>query len=215
MLKQSFLARRHPVNVLRRDALLADLLAQFPPTNILERSTCEHLAGTLEQLEVMKPGSPDWQRLVQTAQTLSGSLEESRSARVAGTPPDDYENATDDQIIERLEALLTYAHETRDLRHHVERAVAAEKAQPVLQAEGVTKPTSANDVPTASSAVVPAPEPTCPYGCGTLTRCAEIKETNYAAWEVLHGNDPKEVKKRDEHATKVMIHQVGKPNPWL
>ena len=59
----NFVARRHPVNVLRRDALLAELVAEFTPATILERSNCAHLAATLEQLEVMKPGSTEWQRL--------------------------------------------------------------------------------------------------------------------------------------------------------
>ena len=58
-LRLNFAARRHPVNLIRREALLRDILAEFPPTNILERSTAEQLAGVLEQLEVLKPGSPD------------------------------------------------------------------------------------------------------------------------------------------------------------
>src|SRR5207244_5414736 len=68
-------ARRHPINVARRDALLADLVAQFPPANIIERANCEQLATTLAQLETIRPGSTDWQRLVTAAQTLGAALQ--------------------------------------------------------------------------------------------------------------------------------------------
>ena len=84
-LRQNFVARRHPVNVLRRDALLAELVAEFTPTTILERSNCAHLATTLEQLEVMKPGSTEWQRLVTVAQTLGLHDARSREPRAPST----------------------------------------------------------------------------------------------------------------------------------
>ena len=54
----------------------------------------------------------------------------------------------------------------------------------------------------------------CPYGCGTLARCAEIKATRPDAWAALHYSDPEEVKKRDEQATAVMMARIGKPQPW-
>ena len=73
-MRLNFGARKHPVNKLRRDALLAQLVADYQPNTTLLRSTCAHLAGTLEQLEVMKPGSPDWQRLVTVAQMLGTAL---------------------------------------------------------------------------------------------------------------------------------------------
>src|SRR5262245_64913198 len=63
MLKGSFLARRHPVNLLRRDQLLAKLTAEYNPNTQRLRSMCEQYAGVLEQLETMKPGSPEHQRL--------------------------------------------------------------------------------------------------------------------------------------------------------
>jgi hypothetical protein len=111
-LRLNFVARRHPVNVLRRDALLAELVADYQPNTTMLRSTCAHLAGTLEQLEVMKPGSPDWQRLVQTAQTLGAALHDARP-----TPPrtaTNYDSLTEDQLIERLEVMLKSCYERRD-----------------------------------------------------------------------------------------------------
>jgi hypothetical protein len=85
-LKHNFVQRKHPVNVLRRDALLKKLVADYQPQTTLTHASCEHLAGILEQLETMKPGSPDHQRLVQLSQTLGASLEESRRSREA--PPE-------------------------------------------------------------------------------------------------------------------------------
>ena len=113
-LKQNFVARRHPVNRLRRDALLAELVAEYRPTTTMLRSTCAHLAGTLEQLEVMKPGSPDWQRLVQVAQTLGAALEGSKPA--ARTDDPDTSNLTEDELVERVEVLLVHVRELRDAK---------------------------------------------------------------------------------------------------
>lgn len=65
-----------------------------------------------------------------------------------------------------------------------------------------------------SEASQPAPEPTCGYGCGTLTRCVEIKKTRPDAWRALHYTDPEEVARRNKEATAVMMARVGKPHPW-
>ena len=46
-----------PVNVLRRDQFLAELIAEFKPSTVVGRRNCEHLAGIYEQLEALKPGS--------------------------------------------------------------------------------------------------------------------------------------------------------------
>jgi hypothetical protein len=85
-LKLNFAARRHPVNKLRCRQLLDQFLAEYAPTTTLGRSTCEQLAGIIEQLEVLKPGSPEHQRLVQLAQQLGETLEASRPPRT--TLPD-------------------------------------------------------------------------------------------------------------------------------
>ena len=66
--------------------------------------------------------------------------------------------------------------------------------------------------PTAISEPEPEPEP-CPYCRQSPSRCAELKATNYEAWECLHHDDPEVVRKRDEIATKVMMQQIGKPLP--
>jgi len=80
-LRLNFVSRKHAVNKLRRQQILEQLLADYHPTTTLGHSSCDMLAGILEQLESMKPGSPDHQRLVQLSQLLGTSLEESRPAR--------------------------------------------------------------------------------------------------------------------------------------
>src|SRR5258708_33505768 len=45
MLKGSFLARRHPVNVLRKQQILNKLVAEYRPGTQLLQSTCEQFAG--------------------------------------------------------------------------------------------------------------------------------------------------------------------------
>jgi hypothetical protein len=84
-LRLNFVARKGPVNVLRRDALLAELVAEYQPRTVGTRSTCEQYAATLERLETSKPGSTEWQRLITIAQTLGAALDESQT-RATRTP---------------------------------------------------------------------------------------------------------------------------------
>ena len=116
-LKLNFTARKHPVNVLRRDALLAELVAEYQPNTTMLRLTCAHLAGTLEQLEVMKPGSPEWQRLVTVAQTLGAALNDARPHEPR--LPTDYGAMSEDELIERLEAMLKGCYERRDFKRNI------------------------------------------------------------------------------------------------
>jgi hypothetical protein len=191
-LRLNFVARKGPVNVLRRDALLAELVAEYQPRTVGTRATCEQYAATLERLETTKPGSTEWQRLITVAQTLGSALDESRSSRVAPVPTS---ALSLDEVAARAERTLAMV---ALLREHKEIDVVA---GPLVQAPA----------PTAD----PAPEPRCTYGCGTLARCAEMKATNYEAWEAIHGSDPEVVKKRDDLATTIMMKQIGKPHPWL
>lgn len=73
----------------------------------------------------------------------------------------------------------------------------------------------ANAPAVAEPAPPPKQEPLCQYGCGTLTRCEEIKSTRLDVWETIHGRDPEVMKKKDKEATAEMMSQLGKPNPWL
>ena len=87
-LKLNFSARKHPVNKLRRQQLLDKFVLDYRPNTQRLQSMCEQYAGIVEQLEVLKPGSPDHQRLVQLSQLLGAALEESQSSRETRTPSD-------------------------------------------------------------------------------------------------------------------------------
>jgi len=203
MLKGSFTARKHPVNLLRRDALLNKLVAEYEPRTTMQRATCEHLAGVLEQLESLKPGSTEHQRLVQLSQQLGEALEASRSTQ-AHVSNADYDALTDDQLIERTSAILCRLLEMRDEQQKGEAYVAAAVAEHA-GLPGEASVTSAGEavVPT----LAPAPEPVCQY---CHRKCVG---PDHVAYDVLHYNDPQEIKKRDEFATRTMMRQLGKPLP--
>ena len=144
---------------------------------------------------------------------------------------DDLGDATIDELIERTAAILRSLLETRD--HHAEFSrlrcgpndvdggpslddiTTVRAAGLLVQAE--TPTLSEGAAPTAVLAPAPEPKPAsdpqCGYGCGSLERCAEVKETNYAAWIVLHGLDPEVIKEKDERATQEMMLMIGKPLP--
>ena len=111
-LKLNFAARKHPVNKLRRQQLLDQLVSDYEPRTTMWRSTCEHLAATLERLESTKPGSPEWQRLVQTAQTLGTALEETRASHARTAT--NLEHLSADDLVARAEKLLETAYLLRD-----------------------------------------------------------------------------------------------------
>ena len=209
MLKGSFLSRRHPVNKLRRDQLLEKLIADYKPRTTLLESSCEMLAGILEQLEVLKPGSAEHQRLVLLSQTLGDTLEASRPRKAA---PDPLEGLSDEQVREKLSAAIASATRLLDADRPPPESTVEIQADEAREAE--SRPLA----PTPSEGIAPAVEPwpdvTCGYGCGTLARCAEIKATRPDDWRALHNRDPAEQARRDAEATAVMLKQIGKPSPY-
>jgi hypothetical protein len=180
-LKLSFVARKLPVNVLRRERILKKLVADYAPNTTLLHATCEHLAGVLEQLEVMKPGSPEHQRLVTLGQTLGDTLESSRRAAV--------------------QASLTHPDAITEVRRVLVRGDGQEEPIPSYGPKSEERPLETTPRESTTATV-------CRYGCGSLDRCAEIKETRPEAWRALHFLDPEEVKRRNEIATQEMLHQV-------
>jgi hypothetical protein len=215
-LRLNFVARRHPVNVLRRDALLADLLRQFPPANIVERSTCEHLAATLEQLETMRPGTTEWQRLVTAAQTLGAALHDPRETRASSSFPG----------VERMPTSALGA--ARDLlTRHARGETLSEfdrgrlsVLRSALHGELVLPPD-----PTASSMSDSPTVAAEPDSCGP-TEIAPVETTrasdmcpychqrpcvgrDHHAYEALHHDDPAEVERRRQEATAVMLKTMA------
>ena len=158
MLRHNFLARKHPVNKLRREQLLDKLVADYRPHTTLLKSTCEMLAGVLEQLEVLKPGSADHQRLVTLSQTLGENLEAHRASRPASSDTLDIDNASDAKLIETTTEILRQLLELGDAPRV--RSNTSSAAGPVVQAER-----DSTEPPTPTLAPAPKPDAICEY-CG-------------------------------------------------
>jgi hypothetical protein len=200
VLRHSFLARRHPVNKLRKQHLLDKLIAEYRPQTTLLHATCELLAGTLEQLEVLKPGSAEWDRLTNRAQQLGKELEASRPPRVETDGRDDL---TTDQFIEQTTEILRTLLRARDFEHApchpdgVDGGPAPGPETSPVPGEGVSPDPARNAAPMpapgfSEPASGPMPEPDCPY---CLRPCVGPE---HVAFAVLHWRDPQEVRRRNE-----------------
>jgi hypothetical protein len=215
VLKGSFLARRHPVNKLRRQQILEKLVSEHRPQTTMAFANCSHLAGILEQLEVLKPGSTEHQRLVQLSQTLADALDARSPANSPGVetmPSAALEMAAD--LLRRQQAGEQLS--DRELGQ-LDILRAAVDGRVALPADPPDAPPTPN--PTLTEArfepgdprhveeiphEAPHTEPArCQY-CGQ----APCVGAGHHAYEVLHYNDPTEVARRDGAATAVMLHQL-------
>jgi len=217
VLRHSFLARRHPVNKLRRQQLLDKFVRDYRPDTQRLQSMCEQYAGIVEQLEVLKPGSPDHQRLVQLSQLLGAALEESHVPPAARLRRQ-FGNLSSlmlTELVERTEKLAQDAREmARRAVDELQAAVRGDMPPPDPTPTGnVENGVDLDALPDARQSAAPAPEPEaplppCPHCGRTPVRCAELKQNALDQWRVLHGNDPAEVERRDAEATAVMMKMV-------
>jgi hypothetical protein len=184
----------------RRDALLAKLVADYQPQTTLEHSSCEMLAGILEQLEVLKPGGPDHQRLVQLSQLLGESLEASRASRSPTTT--NLEDLSPDALVAKAEKTLHMAKLLRDSKRAIDAPAATPSYSPT-ESEGPEP-----------EAVASAPEPICQYCHLPLARCEQIKATRLDNWRALHYSDPEEVERREKAATDEMFESLRRFGPY-
>lgn len=203
VLKGSFLGRKHPVNVLRRDQLLAENIAEYRPDTLHLRRACRWLANITERLESVKDGTPEHQRLVAMWTELTATLEASRTTR----QPANIDSLTHDQLIERTTTMLRHLLEMRDNEQRWAE-MSATYAHPD-GADGSPSPVgdpAQHDVPVVSAAVTPAPEPVCPY-----CRRPCIGPT-HSAYAVLHWDDPVEIERREKLATDEMFESLRRAN---
>jgi ribosomal protein L40E len=194
------------------EAIHASLLAEYVPQTTVLKETCGHLAAAYAELKTIPAGSLEWQRILNITQELSANLEASRPPQP--TPSDEFANLSNAEAIPKLREKLARTAKMLDLIEHGhqldvehEALVAAERTP--SQPEGVIGPSQ------PEAPIEEQPEPRCPYGCGTLAKCAEIKATRPDTWEVLHGRDPEVIRKKDEAATAEMKFMLGKRNPYL
>jgi len=220
----SFAARRHPVRLARRAQILAELVAQFPAADIVEQTEREQLAATLERLETTTPGCPAWQRLMAGATSLGAAIR-AEAPRTSALSPADLSDLSNDELLARsrqttarLEKLVALPDSDADapagelVRGGAIASQADVSPEPPADApETQTSPVS--PLPRLPSVALP-PEPKCQYCSLPVTDCESLRTRNLPTWRVCHGNDPAEIKRRDEEATAIMHHQIGRPKPW-
>jgi hypothetical protein len=225
VLRNSFLARRHPVNILHVEKLYMELAAQFEPATTVEKRTCEHLAFIYERLEKTKAGTADWQRLIQTSQTLVASLEDSRKARLAARDDRPLSDLSDAELEAHAASLLKNIERLRAERQAGEsapgRSDQGEGASPGPFGKTVPRPNppassqpSPSGKPEPASQPLPEPEP-CPYCRKSPSECAELKATSLEAWAAIHHDHPDEVEKRDAAATAEMFESLRRQQRGL
>ena len=115
--------------------------------------------------------------------------------RTASTPTD-LSDLTVDQLIDRVTTTLRMLLDMRDEQRKGQAFIAG-AVEALGDSEGYLVLESGDlGYDEQEAARVPAPAPICAYGCGTLTRCAELKERAIDAWRALHFKDPEEVERR-------------------
>jgi hypothetical protein len=216
-LRLNFKARRHPVNVLRRDAHLEKLVARYQPHTPMVQSTCEMQAGILEQLDTLKPGSTEHARLVQLSQQLFNVLETSLVTREAHRqsdlpgvdqmPMSALELTTD--LMKRVAAGETLSERELGqldvLRHAMRGDVVLPPDKPEVPAHQsqdgaeIVEPGATSRPASDPEASQQAPEPACQY-CGRA--CVG---RDHHAYDVLHAQDPEHVEARRKEATQTML----------
>jgi hypothetical protein len=202
MLKGAFLARKTPRNVLRRDQLHAEIVAEYKPDTWYLRRACRWLANIDERLETVKDGTPEHTRLIGRWTELTSTLEASRSRQA---PSINLEDLDPDEVVAHAERVLEMARLARDAQRTSDAYLA--QAPPL----GVSPRPEPNDAPAES--LIPQPEPLCPYCHQSITRCAEIKTTRLDAWQALHHNDPSEIERRGKLATAEMYESLRRHGP--
>jgi hypothetical protein len=177
------------VNLAARAKHLEKLVAEYRPSTTMVYATCEMLAGILERVETVKPGSPEHQRLVQSQSQLFATLEASQSSEPRTSAPD-LATLSDDDLIARTTALLHHLLDARDFRTR-------QDARPATVVP--TQPSGASDADASLEPTPPAPEPVCEFCMRPCVGEAHL------AYRVLHWLDPNEVAKRDARATATMM----------
>ena len=180
-------AKGGPVNKTRRDQLRARFLQDYRPSTTIDEIRCRELADIAERLSVLKKGSSEYQRLVQTMASLDEAL---RSARSAPQQPPNVADLSNEELIARLETLLAAARAAQRKPEPAERVVA--------EPEAVSE--NDEDHPRASNVAAPDPSPApksdasptilCPY-CNSDPCVGDSHPSFYA----LH---PEAAQARDE-----------------
>jgi hypothetical protein len=168
-LRQHFVSRKHPVNVLRRDQLHAENIAEYQPDTLHLRWACRWLANVTERLESVRDGTPEHQRLVEMWRSLTTTLEEARtSTRSPRSTLDAYATLSNAQL-----AALLRAHADEAARAAAQEA---DGQRLIAEAAREQQPTIA---PQESSPVLPPAaslDVQCAYCDQLASACVEIHD---------------------------------------
>jgi hypothetical protein len=212
-----------------RAAQFDELIAEFPPTNVIERNNIADLADLRAELKYDSVrGSIEWQRRAQEARALAQTIFDARPKRP--TTDASQGNASLEQVIKRHNQVGQAIHELQEQERiaaaYVPQATQYEQAQAASQS--ATAPATPTPQPAAAAA---EPEPKCPYCYNrTLAACNELRakleyDLEHAvqgnsdltgtatralnSWRFEHRNDPEEIARKDRYATAVMYKQIG------
>lgn len=220
-LRQNFVARKHPINVLRRDQLYMEAVEEYRPITLELRDACRYIANVKERLETVRDGTPEHQRLMAMWTELSTLLRTARAVTPAQAATS--VDMTDAQLEARAVRLLDMV---RSMRLPPMPVGADSRLPDVTGAtdEGFVIELEPGDegYDEETTTVVPAPELTCaPAVCEychqAVTRCAELKALGDERWDILHAHDPDVVRKKAEAYTAEMYESLrrqrhGDPN---
>jgi hypothetical protein len=179
---------------------------------------CEQYAGVIEQLEVLKPGSQEHQRLVQLSQQLGAALEESRHAVDADPSAFPGIEKIPDSALAVARDLLRRS-ETLSEREQgrLDVLLDAMRGEVLLRGDVVPANPPPVKIPAPASAdppvtvtadtATPEPEP-CRYCHQPPARCDEINGRDLDTWRVLHFDHPEEITRRDQARTTEMLESL-------
>jgi hypothetical protein len=213
-LRLHFYTRKHPVNVLRRDALFAELAAEFKPTTSTGRFNCELLAAVKEQLEALKPGTTEFHRLVSTMETLSAALHaaqpESHTSHVDTQPCSASEYAL--PLLERQDRGETLTHDEQVELNLLLRALNGELQWPPDRPVH-TGVTTLAPVPVSPTVVDPAPSTSTPTPAPDPAYCKYCMHSpcygpDHPAFDIIHGDDPVVIEKRRKENFATMLQTM-------
>ena len=215
--KGTKLAAKHgPINTRRRQALREQFVRDYRPVTAIDTHRCKQLADVTERLDVVKTGTMDHVRLVQTQQVLVTALEASRAEREknAHTTSEELEAASLDDLARRV-ADLTQT--IAQLREHEATSMVVSPTGSTLAPETDAKPVAIDASPAPSPAAPPieASIVTCPYCHKSLADCADMRATRPEIFESLHYDALEFVEKRRKQANDEMYEswrRHGRPN---
>lgn len=210
-LRLNFVARTNPINKLRREVLLDEIVAEYRPRTLELRDACRFLANVKERLETTKDGTPEHQRLMAMWSELSIQLRNaSRAERDAvAAIAVALEQLSTSELADRAEALTVRARKLADAEAegaaYVARAFDEHRASAGLPVAGTDE--SPNE-PEGVTAPLAAQQ--CFYCSLKPAACAALRDERPDVFYALH---PIERQERDDQRANAEFRQIFGMDP--